>query len=140
MIKIFLLIGLALMIFVLKLGVIYVILAMLPTCVAYFIDNTTGKQAARVVGACNLAATLPTLLPMLMNGMRLERIDVTPLMGNYKNWLIIYAAAAGGWCIVFFCRFIARFFVVVYLDYKVAALERFQQKLLAEWGDSLKNS
>lgn len=135
--KIMLYIGAALLFFVLKLGVIFIILAMLPTIVAYFIDITPGKQVARVVGACNLAAALPTILPLLQAGIRMERIEVTSIMSNPLNWLIIYGGAAGGWGLIFLCQFISKFFVVVYLEYKVASLGRFQQRLLDEWGQQI---
>ena len=138
MIKAVLIFAAVLLLFVLKLGVIFILLAILPTIVAYFIDTTEGKQATRVVGACNLAATLPTVLPLFAAGIRMERIEIGPLMADPVNWLIIYGGAALGWLLVFFCRAISRFFIVVYLEYKIASLERFQQKLLDEWGQSIR--
>jgi hypothetical protein len=138
MITVFLTLGATLLLFTLKLGVIFVILAVLPTVVAYFMDNAPGKQVTRAIGVCNLAGALPWLLPMLIAGMRMERIEIIPLMTNPKAWIIIYGAAAGGWLLVFLCRFIARFLVVVFLEYKIASLERFQQKLVDEWGQQIR--
>jgi hypothetical protein len=138
MISIVLTFGATILLFTLKLGIIFVILAMLPTVVAYFMDTTPGKQLTRAIGVCNLAGALPWLLPMMKSGIRLERIEIIPLMTNPKAWIIIYGAAIGGWFLVFLCRFIARFLVVVFLEYKIVSLERFQQKLLEEWGQQIR--
>jgi hypothetical protein len=126
------------LIVVLKLGFIFLLIALLPAAVAYFIDSSEDKSAFRIVMLCNLAATLPTLLPMLFASIKMERVDVMDVMMDMKVWLVIYSGAAAGWCLVYLCRFIARFLMIMYLDYRVQALERFQKKLIAEWGERIK--
>ena len=125
---------------VLQSGFIFLIIALLPSAVGYFIDNDPDKSTFKVILACNLAGTLPTLMPMLHAGIRMESFDVMSVMTNPHVWLFAYAAAGMGWCLIYLCRFIARFFVIIYFDYQTASLERFQKKLLEEWGDQIRQN
>jgi len=125
-------------ILVLQFGFIFLIIALLPTAVAYFIDHNNGKPAFRIVLLCNLAATLPSLFPMLRAAMRMERPNVMETMSDPRVWLLIYSGAAAGWCLVYLCRFIGRFLIILYFEYQVNALERFQKRLLAEWSEQIK--
>lgn len=122
----------------LQFGFIFILIALLPCMVAYFIDRDEYKSAFRVVLLCNVAALLPSLLPMLSSAIHMERYDVMKLVTDPIVWLVIYAGAAMGWCLIFLCRFIARFIIILYFDYQIGALERFQNKLLVEWGDRIK--
>lgn len=124
-------------IFVLQFGFIFLLIALLPSAVAYFIDQNHGKPAFKIVLLCNLAATLPSLIPMLRAAMRMERPNVMEVMSDPRVWLLIYSGAAAGWCLVYLCRYIGRFITILYFEYQVSALERFQKKLLAEWGDKI---
>jgi hypothetical protein len=119
-------------------GFIFLLIALLPAMVAYFIDRDEHKSAFRVILLCNVAALLPSLFPMLASAMRMERYDVMKLMTDPTVWLIIYAGATMGWGLIFLCRLIARFIIMLYFDYQIGALERFQKKLLIEWGDRIK--
>ena len=123
--------------FVLQLGFIFVLLALLPSVVAYYIENSSGKASFKVVASCNVAALLPTITPIMMNALKMEKSEVMTIMADPLTWLIIYGGAAIGWILLFLCRYIARFFVIVYLEYQIASLERFQKRLLGEWGNQI---
>ena len=107
-----------LFIVLLQYGFIFLLIALLPAIVAYFIDHTPGRAAFKVVVLCN--------------------VDAMRVMGDPFVWLTVYGGAAIGWGLIFLCRFIARFFVVLYFEYQVVSLERFQKKLLSEWGDQIR--
>jgi hypothetical protein len=125
---------------VMKLGFIFVLLAMLPTVAAYYIEQNNGKPAFKVIAACNLAAAMHTLLPMLSKAIQFEKIELLPIMTSPRIWLVIYGGAALGWCLIFICRYLARFIVIMYFDHQTTTLERFQKKLLEEWGAQIENS
>ena len=66
-----------LLIFLMQFGFIFLMLAMLPSVVAWFIDRDPNKPAFRIVGACNLAATLPSLMPLIKAAMHMEHYDIS---------------------------------------------------------------
>lgn len=121
----------------LQYGFIFLIIALLPAVTAYFIDHDTNKSTFKIVLLANVAAMLPALMPMLSAAANLQRPEVMSVMSDVRVWLVIYCGAAAGWCLLFLCRYISRFLVVIFCNYQVTSLERFQKKLLVEWGDKI---
>ncbi|MFW0777070.1 MAG: hypothetical protein ACN2B6_05060 [Rickettsiales bacterium] len=128
------------LILVLQAGFIFILIALLPSIVAYFIDSSPHKSEFRVVFICNATATLPSLNPIVNAAIQMKPMDILPTVTDPTTWLIIYSGAAAGWCLIYLCRFIARFLITLYFEYKVNSLERFQEKLVNEWGDQIKGS
>lgn len=124
-------IGCVLGILLLRSGFIFLLLAMLPAVMAYYMDHTEDKSMFKTVLACNFAATLPTLMPMLQSS---KHYDIGNVMSTPMVWLFVYGGAAAGWCLIFLCRLVSRLFIVLIYEYKIAALERVQKKLVDEWG------
>lgn len=127
------------LIVLLQFGFLFLLMGLLPTVVAYFIDHDKGKPLFKTVGACNLAAMLPTLLPMLQAGIRFKHYDHASLISNPNVWLVVYCGAAAGWCIIYLSRFVARFIVTLVYEYSVNSLEHQQKYLLEEWGQEIKH-
>ena len=125
------------LILVLQLGFIFILIALLPAMVAYFIDRSPHKSEFRVILICNMTATLPSLSPMVNAAIQMKRIDILPVMTDPITWLIIYSGAAAGWCLIFLCRFIARFLITIYFEYRINSLQRLQAKLVKEWGEQI---
>lgn len=125
------------LIIVLQFGFIFLLLALLPAIVAYFIDNHQGKPIFKTVLACNFTGTLPSLVPMFKSGLEFQYHDVTSTMMNPRVWLFVYGGAAAGWGLIYLCRFIAHFILIIVYEYKVLSLERFQKKLVEEWGQQV---
>jgi hypothetical protein len=128
----------AALVIMLQFGFIFLLLALLPTVVAYYIDRDDGKPTFKVVMACNIAATLPSLTPMLQSTLNMKHVEVAGIMGNPAVWLYVYGGAAAGWCLIYLCRFIARFIVTLQYEYNIASLERLQRYLVDEWGSKVK--
>lgn len=122
---------------VLKAGFLFLLLALLPAIVAFFIDNTRGKSTFKSVLACNFAATLPTLAPMVKAGLQGKNYDAYAVMSNVSSWAIVLLGAAAGWGLVFLCRMIARFFLIVAYEYKIVTLKKLQARLIDEWGEQV---
>lgn len=124
---------------IMKKGAIFLLLALLPAFMAYFIDSHPSKSVFKTVLACNFAATLPTLMPLLQAGLRMQpNTQATAAMTDPMTWLFIYGGAAAGWCLVFLCRIISRFILTVSYEFHIVALERSRKRLLEEWGQKLK--
>jgi hypothetical protein len=75
---------------ILQFGFIFLMGALLPSLAAYYVDNTRGKHAFKTVFACNLAATLPSLTPMVHSLLNFQHYDALPLLLNANAWLFIY--------------------------------------------------
>jgi len=129
----------AAMIILLQFGFIFLLLALLPSVVAFYIDRDVGKPAFKTVLSCNLAATLPSLVPMLDAGIRMRHYDTSAVLSNPSTWLIVYSGAAAGWCLIYLCRYIARFTVMLFYEYNIAMLEGQQKRLIEEWGQQIKH-
>ncbi len=123
---------------VIKFGFIFILIAILPSIVAYFIDRDEFKSAFRVVLLCNLCALMPNVLPMLSAAVRMQPYDVIALMSDPIVWLVVYSGAAAGWSLIFLCNYIGRFLVILYCEYQIGRLLRFQKKLVEEWGERVK--
>lgn len=118
-------------------GFIFLLLAMLPSVMAYYMDHTADKSMFKTVFACNFAATLPTLTPLLQGS---KHFDIGTIMTTPMVWLFVYGGAAAGWCLIFLCRLVSRLFIVLLYEYKIATLEKIQKKLTDEWGTQLQKN
>jgi len=125
------------MIVLLKIGFIFLLLALMPTLVAYFTDTDPKKSTFKVVGAGNLGATLPTLIPMVRGSMSVRQYDYVSVIQDPSVWMFIYLGAAAGWGLIYLSRFIARSVVTMSYDYNINALKKQQRRLIEEWGPEI---
>jgi hypothetical protein len=110
---------------------------MLPSIAAYFVDKDADRITFRTIFACNLAATIPTLTPVFISGLKFKHYDITSTFARPDVWLFIYGGAAAGWCMIYFGSAVARAILEIQYKFRAASLEKAQERLLAEWGDSL---
>lgn len=125
------------MIFLLKIGFIFLLLALMPTIVAFYIDNDPKKSTFQVVGAGNLGATLPTLIPMIKGSLGSHKYDYISVIEDPSVWLFVYLGAAAGWGLIYLSRYIARFVVTLSYEYNISVLKRQQRRLIEEWGPEI---
>jgi hypothetical protein len=123
---------------ILQLGFIFIMLAMLPTLVAYFMDNHHGLPLFKTVAACNISALLPVIAPMIEAVMHMDPFDPVEFMSNPMNWLIVFGGAALGWVLILLCRIIGSFIMTIIYEYNIASLEKTQKRLIEEWGQNIK--
>lgn len=128
------------LIVVLQFGFIFLLIAMLPAFVAYFIDTSRSKHKFQVVFFCNVAAVLPTLAPMFEASFHFQPYDITVLVSNPAVWLFIYGGAAIGWCMLYFSNHIAVYIIGARNDYVIHQIEDQQRWLVEEWGEQVKDS
>ncbi len=137
LIKPLMLIVCILLVGILQLGFIFLLMALLPSIAAYFVDEDADRVTFRTIFACNLAATIPSLTPVFVSGLKLKHYDIGSIITSPNVWLFIYSAAATGWCMIHFGNHVARSFLEIQYKFRAASLERAQARLLEEWGDAL---
>ena len=126
------------LVIMLQLGFIFLIVALLPSIAAYFVDNGYERSAFRTIFACNLAATLPTLTPMFISGLKFKYFDIGQTVGDPKVWLFVYSGAALGWGMIYFGLGIGRVVLSIKHKLQVTMLEHAQARLLEEWGEEIR--
>lgn len=117
-----------------KVGFIFILVAMLPSLVSYYIDTARSKSAFKTVFACNLAATLQPVGDVLKYGMHMSQERFNDAIHQPSVWLFIYSGAAAGWGLVYMLRFFVNYGVTYYHDYQLYHLQRQQKWLVDEWG------
>ena len=114
-------------------SVMVILFALLPTFVAFIVDNTPEKNAVFCVGSLNVCGVLPYLVDLWtgdnsMDGAILILTDVFSLV-------VMYGAAALGWMIFQSLPPIIATFITVLAQSRIASLRSDQRKLIEEWGD-----
>lgn len=130
---IFLIISMALLILT-KLAFVFVILALLPSISAYFIDQTRNKATFKTVLACNIATMLHPFADILRFGWRHSQLQFSQAIGNPSVWLYIYIGAAAGWGLFYVFRFVANYGVTYFHEYQLYFIQKQQKWLINEWG------
>jgi hypothetical protein len=120
------------LVMILKMGVIFCFLALLPAIVAHYIDRTPTRYIFHTVFACNLAGLLPFIGQTLNSDSSNAELQI--IMAQGINWLIIYSAAGFGWVMVFVALVASRIFVTRLHKQKVKQLDQTQHRILSEWG------
>lgn len=120
------------LIYFLSFAALLVILGLVPSFVAGYVDRTPDKAKAKVVGACNLAGIVPFVSDLVKQGITSNNVHAVLLSGY--TWLVMLGAAGLGWALVWgFPR--ASHAVLDYVQKSnVAALRKRQQQILDEWG------
>lgn len=123
------------MVVVFQLGFIFFLMSMLPTVVAYYVDNSRHQSTFHTVFACNLAGVLPYLAKMLTEDTPGSATSL--IMTDASSWLIVYAGAGLGWVLVFAMPIAAEFFIRNLHRRQVLRLERMQARITEEWGETV---
>ena len=118
----------------LQFGLIFLVVALLPSIAAYFIDSSDDRSTFRTIFACNLAATLQTMAPMFASGLRFKHFEIGTTISDPKVWLLFYGGAAIGWGIIYFGRSVGRMVLTIKHKLQLSMLQHSQAKLLEEWG------
>lgn len=125
------------LIVLMQFGFIFLLLALMPSIVAYYTDPHPRKTSFKIVFAGNVSAAMPTLMPMIKAGLNMHPVDVVSVVQDPAVWMFIYLGAAAGWALIYLCKFIARFVVTMSFEYSIKSLENEQQMLVEEWGQDV---
>jgi hypothetical protein len=116
----------------LRTGFMFVIIGLLPSIVAYYMDITADRYTFKTIFACNLCGMLPYIGRMLHEGPSSALLQ--NLMGTAMNWVIIYGTAILGWLLVEICPMIAQVLIAGFSQAQITRIERLQKKIEREWG------
>lgn len=114
---------------------IVLMVMMLPTVVAFFVDRSPKKYLARCVGSINVCGTLPGLLDLWLQGQTVAAAGA--ILSDVFYWLYAYGAAALGWALFTGVPSLIASYVSVKAQRRVAEMRAKQQKLVEEWGEEV---
>jgi len=104
---------------------------MLPTLVAFLVDNQPGRYLFRTVGVSNAAGVIPFVQSSLLYGLNAGMI-VSPA-GQFETWLTIYGAALGGWLLSIAVPMVWQVVFELVLDVRKRRYQVARDALAEEW-------
>jgi len=114
---------------------VLLVAGMLPSIVAYIVDQTPRRTLTLTVAPLNLAGTAPYCLQLWFG------LDTVRSLGLFLDsvwvWLVMYLAAAAGWLLYLGMPVIVHFLLEHGIDRRKARLVQIQKRLRAEWGDEV---
>jgi len=119
-------------------SVVLLAVGMIPTLVAYIIDEDEEKLAPVTVGALNFAGVLPLLFELWQGGSSMQQLK--SLGASPAHWLLMYGAAAFGWAIYFAVPPVVGSTLIAKRQAKVETLRAAQMKLIGAWGEDVRGS
>ena len=112
--------------------VILMVVGMLPTIVAWFVDRRDEKYAAYCVGGFNLSGVMPYLFVLWAGGDTMHALG--KIMTNPFAWLVMLGAAAIGWLANYWAPQVTMRIRRARDRAEVARLRKRQEQILEEWG------
>ena len=131
---IFLMIG---AVFYLRFGAIILLLTIVPSIVAFCIDQQPHRPMFKVSAACNISAALPFIVQIVNFSLKKQYTEAGQVVDDPRIWAFIYFGAVAGWGLLFLSKLVARFIMLMQYDYKMRFLERKQELLVREWGEDI---
>lgn len=116
-------------------SVIVVVVGMIPTLVAYIIDLTPGRYAAKCVAGLNIAGVVPFL-----NRLWSSTNDLPAAIGVVTDvyaWLAFYAASGVGWLLFVSLPGIVASFKTYSAKRQANVLRSRLEELREEWGEEI---
>ena len=108
------------------------VVGMIPTAVAFFVDRSPGKSAAICVLGLNFAGVAP-FIAILWRGSNTLTQSLS-MMGDVYVWFVMYGAAALGWLLSMGLAPLVASFLKIHAAQQIAALRAQQAQLRDEWG------
>lgn len=130
--KLLLIIVSLLMMGLFRTGFIFVLIGLLPSIVAYYVDVTVERYTFKTVLACNLCGMMQFLEQMLIAGPSSATLQA--IMGHGINWFVIYGSALMGWLLVQICPTLSQIMVIGFHQSQAARIQNLQKKIVSEWG------
>jgi len=111
------------------------LLALVPTMLAWLVDDTPGQSLIRTVAPLNLASSLPFAIKLWHEHNSLDQ--VFDFMSGRATWIALYGAATFGWMLYYLAPAVISTVVQRRIErLRDNAIDR-QQALKDEWGDDV---
>lgn len=112
---------------------VFVILALMPTIVAFAIDRRNSKAASNTIGAFNMVGLMPYLVELMQSGIEASA-KAQLMLTNINVWFVVYGSASMGWILVWIVPQVTGSYFVYREDVKVKRYLKEQRELYEEWG------
>ncbi len=132
--KLLLILSSLLMMAFLRTGFIFVVIAMMPSIVAYYIDRAKKPYLFKTVFALNLSGTLPYIGRMIMEG---PVSALQPILQSVDTWVVIYGSAMCGYLMVMVMPMLTHVMFSRFHVEQVVKIEGNLKKIESEWGDEV---
>jgi len=111
------------------------VFALVPTMLAWLVDDTPGQSLIRTVAPLNLASVLPFAIKLWSEHNSLDQVFT--FMSGSATWIALYGAAAFGWLLYY----LAPNVIITVMHRRIdrlrdAAIDK-QKSLKDEWGDDV---
>jgi hypothetical protein len=104
---------------------VLLLVGILPTVVAYLVDETRNRAWYKTVACFNLAGVLPYVFELyFMHGNQMSAVQKQ--LGNFNMWFVMYASAGAGWLTLWICPQIMQYVLRIFY---VNRIEMHQQKI-----------
>ncbi len=113
-------------------AMVFALLAMLPSFIAFFLDHDPRKPVFFTITAFNFSGLFPFFMQMLMS--ESLSYEAEEMIANMQAWAVIYGAAGIGWLLVLAGPTISLSLVEFFYNGKATRLELEQKKLAETWG------
>jgi len=104
---------------------------MLPTLVAYLMDEQKSRHLFRTVAAMNLAGVIPYLEPTWRLGPSLGFVGYP--VSDMRTWVVIYGSAIAGFGMAWVIPMITDIFLDASFRVRLKRLESLEKELMKEW-------
>lgn len=131
--KVFLLILFCLTaIILLKMTFVLFIVGLMPSFVAYYVDNSQSRSLFHTVLACNLSGVIPFVGELWSHGNPMSMVGM--MLSDIQRLFIMYLSAGLGWVLIYVCPIGARFLIAGINHHNIVKLKFRQKRLIEEWG------
>lgn len=116
---------------------VFIIIGILPSIVAYYVDTTANKSTFHTVFACNMSGVLPFVVKLIDNGNRTSEIQ--SMLSDMEVLFIMYISAAFGWVLVKGMPYCAALLISGLNERQISKYKGRQKDLIKEWGPDVAN-
>ena len=117
-------------------SIVLMLVGMVPTGLALFLDRSPQKDQARSIGYLNFAGCLPWMVDFWMSGGGFAR--VFEIIGDPLVLAVMYCAALAGWGLCFLVRPFVSTYLIVASELKQSQLAKRQNELVELWGEAVR--
>jgi len=109
--------------------------ALVPTMLAWLVDNTPNQALIRTVAPLNLASVLPFAIKLWHEHNSLDQVFI--FMSGTATWVALYGAAAFGWLLYYLAPAVITAVIHRRIDRIREAATDKQKALKDEWGEEV---
>lgn len=119
----------------LRTGFVFILIAMLPSIVIYYLDQSNQRYVFRSIFYSNCSGLLPYIAQLIKWGPTSGNLQ--EIMYSSTTWIVIYGAAFIGYLLTIVAPLMAQAMIGSLNQTQVRGLQRAQKKIEKEWGHEI---